>query len=428
MQYPIIPIVYASDEHFLEQTYVSIYSVLTNRTSDYELKFYILIPENCEHKRYNEYWDFSGYSIEYITVSADYFRDIKMQMQHISKPTYYRLLIPIMLSEYDKCLYLDGDIICLTDIKELYDKELENNLLAAAMGAIIPFNAKLREETLGIPDARHYINAGVLVMNLKQMREENKTEEFLLLSKKEFPCQDQDVLNISCYRRIKLLPLKYNVYSTAFNLSVEMLLERYGADEIREAFISPSIIHYPGEYTKPWNNLQCVKGKEWWNYAVLALDQRSIDSMQAGAKKWAETYSYDILFEKIKSCNQLVLFGFSEIGKSFCDQIDEKYPGKVVCFCDNAKNKAGSNHKSHKVISVSDVKKRYPDALIVITSQRYSAAIQKQLLEEGFHCDQLQIYRQKTMKYVYSMDKNYWDKAAKEIQQDSISLAECTFS
>ncbi len=425
MQKLIIPIVYASDENFLKQTYVSIYSVLTNRAGDYQLKFYILVPENCDEKKYNEKWLFSDYSIEYIFVSQDYFQNVKMLMQHITKPTYYRLLISLILTKYDKCLYLDGDTICLCDIRELYEIEIENNLLAAAMGAVIPFDAQYKEKVLNLPNAKHYINAGVLIMNLKQMRLENKIEEFLKYSEMEFPCQDQDVLNICCYNRIRLLPLKYNIYNTAFNMSEEMLLERYEKREIQDALSNPAIIHYPGEYAKPWNNLRCVKGKEWWNYASSIFNQRVISEIQSKALKQIKSYDYKNLFEQIGKCEQLVIFGFSEIGQKFCNQINEKFPGKVVCFCDNAKEKWGKLYKGYEVINLSNIIRKFPNAFIVITSQRYSNEIYKQLIEQGINPNNILIYRQKTMKYIYSMDKIYWEETKADIRLDSISWEEC---
>lgn len=420
----IIPVVYASDENFLKQTYVSIYSVLANRKENYELKFYILIPEDCEEQNYNEQWKFFNYSIEYISISANYFHNVKMLLQNISKPTYFRLLIPMLLSEFYKCVYLDGDTICLCDIRELFVIELENNLLAGAMGAVIPFDTAYKEKVLNVQDATYYINAGVLVMNLKQMREENKLEEFLRCSEKQLPCQDQDVLNICCYKRIRLLPLKYNIYNTAFNMSVEMLMERYKREDIEEAFAKPAIIHYPGEFAKPWNNIKCIKSKEWWIYAKSAFDRKVIDELQTKAIEKMESYSYSNLFQEIEKCKYLVIFGFSEIGQKFCDQLDEKYPGKVVCFCDNSKEKWEKTYKEYKVISTVELKQKYSDALIIITSQRYSNVIKKQLLEEDFKSEKILVYRKKTLNYKQSMDNIYWDEMEKDIYLDDISWSE----
>ena len=424
MYHQIIPVVYASDENFLKQTYVSIYSVLANRKENYELKFYILVPEDCEEQNYNEHWEVLNYSIEYISISAKYFQDVKMMLQNISKPTYYRLLIPILLPEFDKCVYLDGDTICFCDIRELFAVELENNLLAGAMGAVIPFDTAYKEKVLNVPDATYYINAGVLVMNLKQMREENKIEEFLRYSEKQLPCQDQDVLNICCYNRIHLLPLKYNIYNIAFNMSVEMLMERYKREEIEEAFARPSIIHYPGEFAKPWNNIKCIKSKEWWNYADSVFERKVIDELQTKAIERMESYSYSNLFQEIEKCKQLVVFGFSEIGQKFCDQIDEKYLGKVVCFCDNSKEKREKTYKGYKVLSIDEVKEKYSDALIIITSQRYSNVIKKQLLEENFKSEKILVYRKKTLNYKQSMDNIYWKEMEEDIYLDDISWSE----
>ena len=67
----IIPIVYASDENFLPQTYVSICSVLTNRKEDYFIRFYILVPEECRVGQYDDKWDFKQYDIELAKLILD---------------------------------------------------------------------------------------------------------------------------------------------------------------------------------------------------------------------------------------------------------------------------------------------------------------------------------------------------------------------
>lgn len=425
MQKEIIPIVYASDENLLRQTFVSIFSVLANRKKKYFLKFYILVPLNCKIEKYNLGWEFKDYSIEYRFVSEHYFKNVKMVLQNISKPTYYRLLIALLLTEYEKCLYLDGDTICCSDICELYEIELENNFIGARLSAMINFDATYWARALEIPSADNYINAGVLIMNLQQIRLENKTEEFLVCSERKLPCQDQDVLNICCFNRIKLIPMRFNMNSAAFNMPREMLLERFCEQEIQEAMDNPAMIHYIGEFSKPWNNIQCVKGREWWEYARQIFSSAVFDEMQKKAMEYMERYSYQTLFEKISSCNQLVLFGFSEISQKFCDQVDIKNPNKIVCFCDNAEEKWGKTYKSYEVINIETLKEKYFDALVVITSQSYSDAIQKQLLEAGFDADKVMIYRKKTLNYIYSMDKIYWEDMKKDILLDSMSWKEC---
>lgn len=425
MEIEEIPVVYASDENFLKQTYVSIYSVLVNRKENYFIKFFILVPQECLQIEYDANWNYEQYSIEYIHISEEYFKNVNMMIQHITKPTYYRLLIPNILPMYERCIYLDGDTICCKDICELYKRNLGDNFLAASMGAMLSFDEEYLKRVLDVENAQYYINAGVLVMNLKQMRQKKMVEKFIEYSDKEYPGQDQDVLNKCCYGRIQLLPLKYNVYANVFVEPKEMLVNRFTLSEIEEAVTDFVIIHYPREYSKPWKNLKCVKGDVWWNYAKKALDKEKVLEIQKTAREWGEEYSYIRLFDRIKKCTQLVLFGFSEIGKQFCNEIDNKFSNRVVAFCDNAKEKQGLEYNGYKVISPEELKEKYAQSLVVITSQNYSDIIGKQLLGMGIQIDNIVIYRKKNLEYVYSFDKKYWFEMWNDVIQDKISTREC---
>lgn len=420
-----IPIVYASDENFLPQTYVSIYSVLANRKEEYFINFYILIPEESATVRYDIKWEFENYNIKYIYISKEYFQNVDMTIQHITKPTYYRLLIPELLKLYDKCIYLDGDTICCNDIYELYKREIGDNYIAASMGALLYFDTSNIEKVLDIPSAKHYFNAGVLLMSLEQMRKDNLVEYFLKESSKKYPTQDQDVLNKCCYGRVSLLPLKYNVYANVFVEPTEIALQRFEMDEIEEAVSNPMIIHYPREYSKPWKNKKCAKGVEWWNYASEALNKDMVLEMQQIANEYLMKYDYLRLYDKINQNQQVVLWGFSEIGRAICDEIDEKMPLKIVAFGDNAKDKQGLRHKEYEVLSLKQLKEKYREALVVITSQNYSDVIYRQLQTSGIKKDNIAIYRKKTLDYVYSFDKKYWKEIWNDIMLNKISVEEC---
>jgi len=85
--------------------------------------------------------------------------------------TYYRLLIPEILYQFEKVIYLDSDIIVLGDINKLFEMELGNKALGAvhemnkkAMYVSLMWGIKPCRE-LGIPLKSHYFNAGVLLLN-----------------------------------------------------------------------------------------------------------------------------------------------------------------------------------------------------------------------------------------------------------------------
>ena len=423
-----ISIVYASDNNFLVQTYISIYSVLVNRKSDYFIRFFIMVPEECIEQHYNSNWNYAKYSIDYIRVSKEYFQDTNITLQNITKPTFYRLLIPLFLNQYDKCIYLDGDTICCNDILELYKIDLEDNYFAASKGAIMNFNKSNVAEILDIPEADSYINAGVLVMNLELMRQNNMVDKFLEYSEKGYPCQDQDVLNKCCYGRIKILPMKNNVYCNVFSAPKEITRQRFDEEEIEEAINNPVMIHYPREYSKPWKNINAAEGYRWWACAEKAIDKNVLVSLKDTAENWLKRYDYHELFTKIKQSTDVVLFGYSEIGCKLCKEIDKIYPNRIRAFCDNDKKKQGLEYETYTVINVDNLREKFNEALVVITSQNYSEAIKKQLLELGFKENKLVIYRKKIIDYVYSFQESYVQEVCKEIALDEISMQDCVDS
>ena len=178
-----------------------------------------------------------------------------------SEAASFRLLLPDLLPEYDKVLYVDCDVIVRQNVAGLFEKtDLGDNYLGVVYEAPIEKQAE-RIIALGC-DPESYFNSGFLLMNLKKMREDGIVEKFLEASKVdwlEFP--DQDVLNQVCKGRVLPLSPVYNSIRTFF-------LPQYKDDF--EAQYSPAQwyevqdkgnIHYTGG--KPWD-LFTVKFGEWW--------------------------------------------------------------------------------------------------------------------------------------------------------------------
>ena len=156
-------------------------------------------------------------------------------------------LLPDSIS---KVLYLDGDIIVLTDLRELWQTNLEN----AALAGVTDFNYKKHANRLNMTSK--YINSGVLLVNLDYQRKNKIVDQFkkrlLYLDKHEdeivFP--DQDIFNYVCDQKIVYLPIRYN-------LLTPFLLEGISLDDFKgekKEIIDGvnGIIHYAG-YPKPWS-------------------------------------------------------------------------------------------------------------------------------------------------------------------------------
>lgn len=178
-----------------------------------------------------------------------------------SEAASYRLLLPELMPELDKIIYVDCDVVVRQDLAELYrNTDLGENLLAAVYEAPIE-NQSVRWAALGC-DPQKYFNSGFLMMNLKQMRIEGTSRKLidgLKAEYLEFP--DQDVLNQVCQGRVLALNPVYNGIRTFF-------LPQYKADFLKQYSESDwdevqkqGTIHYTGG--KPWNILS-VKFGEWW--------------------------------------------------------------------------------------------------------------------------------------------------------------------
>ena len=92
--------------------------------------------------------------------------------------TYDKLVIARLLPPaVRKAIWLDGDVLVLGDLAELWDADMSDHHALAVQDAIVPLVssrfgvAGYRE--LGIPPEAKYFNAGVMVINTTRWREED---------------------------------------------------------------------------------------------------------------------------------------------------------------------------------------------------------------------------------------------------------------
>ena len=190
-----------------------------------------------------------------------------MKISNITFPTYYRLLIGDLLpKEINKCIYLDVDLCVCKDLNELFNIDMKDNYLAGVISPTYYFYKKKNCKRLNLPSMKQYINAGMLLMNLQQIRKDNLTKKFIELSKRNYKSQDQDILNIVCYGKILTLSPKYNVQVIRYIKNNLYLRGLYKKEDINQAKKSPYIIHY-SDKKKPWNSIGIYMDKFWWDIA-----------------------------------------------------------------------------------------------------------------------------------------------------------------
>ncbi|OOB79509.1 MAG: hypothetical protein BEN18_00430 [Epulopiscium sp. Nuni2H_MBin001] len=270
-----IPIVFATDQNYLWPTSVAIISLFKNANPNTFYDIYILLGSKLsnEDESLIKNLECSNGKITLVIV-GDIFDNSYIGESYVSTSTYYRLLITEILADYSKCIYLDSDIIVLQDLSDLFNINMEEYYLAGVKDLKASLLAERFINTLNLSTVDYYINGGVLVMNLNKIRLDGVDKQFLALASNEYLHHDQDIVNIACADKIKLLPFKYNWITKYFISGYDNRIKSHYiyitegsiSEEILE---SPIIVHYALKM-KPWKYNNCYLGDLWWDYAKFS--------------------------------------------------------------------------------------------------------------------------------------------------------------
>lgn len=168
--------------------------------------------------------------------------------KRISKETYYRLLLfKYLPDDIDRILYLDPDIAVINSIRFIYNIEFGDMIFAGAghtRGLIKAFN-RMR---LGLGRHGDYINAGVLMINVDNMRKYISAESifsYIYKKGKTLFQADQDVINALFKDKIiSINPCFYNLDEATY---------RRNHLNLEWARQNTVFIHYNGK-NKPWKD------------------------------------------------------------------------------------------------------------------------------------------------------------------------------
>lgn len=265
----IIPIVFAFDNNLAMPAAVCIYSLFRHANKD--TKYHVIILHSDAIELNKEYITkvsdkYPLHTIEYLAVSDSIFGNA-FEIRGITNLTYYRLLIPQLISDYDKVIYSDVDVIFRKDLSEIYSLNLDDSFFGGvkALANIDPYLNSYYSKTLKL-DPKNIIYAGNLMINSAILREdESIISDFIRLSRDKLKYQDLDIINLRCAGRIKYLPPEFclsTYISRAIALNDPAISEIWSDEEIIEA-MSHGIIHYNGQ--KPWRDV-CINFDVWWEY------------------------------------------------------------------------------------------------------------------------------------------------------------------
>jgi len=257
----VIPVFFTIDNGYAPFLAAALNSAIKNSSPEKRYKAIVLHQDVSEdNRRRIESLAKENFEIEFVPMQSgletitDRMSN-RLRCDYFTLTIYFRLFIPAMFPEYDKAVYIDSDVVIPGDIADLYDIELGDNYIGACPDFSIadaPPLVQYTVEAVGMEKGK-YINSGVLLMNLKALREKELDKHFLqLLNTYQFDCiaPDQDYLNAMCQGKILYLDECWDAMP----------------NDNKSALENPGIIHY-NLFSKPCCYDGIQYGEYFWEYA-----------------------------------------------------------------------------------------------------------------------------------------------------------------
>lgn len=277
----VVPIVLAADDSYAPMVTTTLLSLLENASDDHYYDIVILSNDISYENQIimrDFFTAFDNCALSFVNIAHRVTRyELTTNNAHINMETYDRFIIQDILENYDKVVYLDSDLIVKGDIAELFNTDVEGKCLAAVIDPDFLGNLNMKDsgrieyaqDTLNMEQPYDYFQAGVLVLNLEELRKLHSVDEWLkIASNPDYIYNDQDVLNMECQGRVVYLNQSWNVMIDCFGRISKVI--SFAPADVYEGYMESraheDIVHYAG-FEKPWNYAQCDRGELYWRYA-----------------------------------------------------------------------------------------------------------------------------------------------------------------
>jgi len=245
----------------------------------------------------------------------DQYKDLFVYGQ-FSVETYFRFFLPEVMAEYDKVLYLDSDVTVMKDVAALFSTDVSGYLAAAVRDidfagvyasndfpsedTVQPSRQAYARDVLELKDPYSYFQAGVMLMNLAEIRKTLKTEEMLQVARAhQYLYLDQDVLNMAFQGRIKLIDMRWNVLFDWNHQRIQNIFRKAPTAYFKEYMASrqdPFIVHFGGTL-KPWHQADCDFATDFWRFARQSVFYEVI---LARMSDWSQTADNNALRDDLR--------------------------------------------------------------------------------------------------------------------------------
>lgn len=256
----LLNVLYSCNEGYAMQAGVSILSLCENNKEFKQINIYLVEDGLSEQSKQN-LWDIvSRYTAKlHFYKFSEFCKGLVLDQQSRHPNTIFTKIFASQFIGIEKILYLDCDTVVKASLAELWNLDMEKNIIA---GVMMPYSSKVKERA-NIIETNPYICDGVALIDLTRWQEENITKKCLEYIKEQQgapPMLSEGTINHVCQGKILVLEPKYNLMSIMLLLDkkkIELLYGvkgYYGQDNLDKARKNPVVIHYLNElYNRPWN-------------------------------------------------------------------------------------------------------------------------------------------------------------------------------
>jgi lipopolysaccharide biosynthesis glycosyltransferase len=277
-----IPVIFCFDGNLVRQVRVAAASLLDTRGTVHYHIYCVCTEDAMEtESELRAVCERRDPDSELTMIKAPDFFAKSYERGNVTAGTYLRLMLGSLLPKLDRVIYCDIDVLFRDSLSELWQTNLDEMLLGAVRGAV-NFIGKWQENErrpywhLLEPSRGGYINAGILLMNLKEIRNSGMEKIWQGYAGEQFYYQDQDILNITCRNRIVYLKPRWNVqaYMDRDEYSQYVECGAYSQEEVDEALTNPGILHFTAD--KPWKRYDIYGNSRWWDYVDANEDLKGL--------------------------------------------------------------------------------------------------------------------------------------------------------
>lgn len=263
-----INICFSADNNYVKPLSCSITSILKNADIDTDLNIFIL-ENNFSEENKNKILSLKKLKIceiKFIKIEDNLINivpNFRGDLNYISKVSFFRFFIADLLKDIDKIIYLDCDVIVLSDLKSLFMQDIQNYYVAGVEDLGF-YRNRISKKFKHLKEFDFYINSGVLLINSYIWRQEQISLKLLNVVKeksKEIVWLDQDAINIVCKNKIKPIDYSYNLQVNA--LKKDKLQNHPKKKQIIENYKRIKILHYTTS-KKPWNYFEYIPLRKYY--------------------------------------------------------------------------------------------------------------------------------------------------------------------